>query len=264
MATDATAISATTPGGAPQWSRITGHVDTVGQSGHDIDNFTSLMRLMLDDFIHSFDSLTDPKVIVDLWTKLAQLKRGSGPFYLSGRISLYCITQADGSCVYTRPQGPVEIEVLGWNDPSCELEGMAYHRAEVGIVPNLFVSVPVRMDRSGAIFRLRMVAGLVGIQVSNSDLVHCGPGSYQVGSDGWVIPTTSLPQGNPKSEIDSVHPLSVRWMFELREGIEDVSDHIEAAHCGIDTDELVQKLEEIFRDSLTLNEYTGLEMPALA
>ncbi|KAI1341735.1 hypothetical protein F5Y15DRAFT_345992 [Xylariaceae sp. FL0016] len=229
------------------------------RSGKDIQQFTALLRAMLGDFVRSFDDLSDPKTLLKLWSQAAALPgNGSGPFYISGRVTAFCVHRANGERVYTPPQGPVEIEVLGWNMPGCETNGTIFHRVDSGTVPNAFVYVPVSMDRCGIVSRVRMLAGLVGIQISSSDeslddgFAHCGAGVYQAGPSGFFMPATLDAKEKATPDLRSIQPLSVRWMFALSDGIEDVSDGVEIAAADTGADDMVAKLEEILKESLTL------------
>lgn len=112
-------------------SKPTGNLDSLPLSSQGIGQLTALLRLLLSDFIRSFDVLTDHKTLIKLWSRAASLSGGySSPFYISGRVTALCIRQPDGERLYSGPQGPTEIEILGCKCPESDGEGTAFYRVD--------------------------------------------------------------------------------------------------------------------------------------
>ena len=81
--------------------------------------------------------------------------------------------------------------------PGCDVDGTLYHRVDTTDIPNGYVSLPVTVDDNGVIYKTRMVAGSVGIQLRSSGLTVDASQAYEYGSSfGWV------PNGDATHERD--------------------------------------------------------------
>ncbi|KAH9905383.1 hypothetical protein F4778DRAFT_705895 [Xylariomycetidae sp. FL2044] len=253
------------PGMIQDRSKTTGCPDANLRLGQDIKQFTSLLKVMLNDFIRSFEGATDPGALLGIWSQVAQVSNGTGPYYIAGKIDAFYVRQPDGnSIIYTSPRGPIEIEVLGGKEPVCHLQGTVFHRVSGGAVPNVFVSVPAGLDKSGVISRIRMVAALVGLQVSSRDapldddrMMRFSPGPYPPGPGATLAPVPVVIQPSKDAmattrELETIQALSLRWIFELRDGIEDVSDYIEGPDMEFKVDDMMEELERLLNETLTL------------
>lgn len=117
----------------------------------------------LNNFILTFDSPGSPEVL-EFWSKIAdKTGGGSGKKYIHGWLTAFCFWNAKGGWLY----GPVDRKKP--ENEGCSLGRMAYHSVGTQEIPDAYASVPVKVvDELSSIHSTRMVAGLVGIQVTSS------------------------------------------------------------------------------------------------
>ncbi|KAI1750411.1 hypothetical protein F4782DRAFT_250561 [Xylaria castorea] len=210
--------SVTLLGDRNDWVEIRRRLEFLPSLGEEPKQFSLLLSAVLDYFIRSFDEPDSP-YITSFWNKIADQSGGSGPYYLSGWITAFCFWSADGKCLYSLPQGPVKTYGLNARAPGCDLDGVLFHRVDTNNIPEGFVSVPVTVSDHGVIYQTRMVAGLVGIEVSSSgefldeSSAHKDPRSAPSWENGrW---TTIRSQVGETTGLDSIRPFSGWWMYEV-------------------------------------------------
>ncbi|KAF2966107.1 hypothetical protein GQX73_g7479 [Xylaria multiplex] len=212
--------SVTLLGDRDDWVKIRRRLEFLPRLGEEPNQFSLLLAPVLDYFIRSFDEPTSPAVI-SFWSRIADESGGSGPFYLSGWITAFCFWSSDGKCLYKPPQGRVNTRTLGSTNPGCDLDGVLYHRVNTDNIPDAFVSVPVTVDDNGTIYKTRMVAGSVGIEVSSSrefldeSFTHYESDSSASLYGGEQESLAVRPQVNEATGLDSIRPFSGWWMYEV-------------------------------------------------
>ncbi|KAI0859949.1 hypothetical protein F4860DRAFT_481235 [Xylaria cubensis] len=214
--------SVTLLGDRDDWVEIRRRLEYLPRLGEEPRQFALLLSAVLDYFILSFDEPDSPFVL-SFWKRIADKSGGSGPYYLSGWITAFCFWSADGKCLYSPPQGPVKTQGLGGTNPGCNLDGVLFHRVDTKDIPEAFVSVPVKLSDNGTVYKTRMVAGLVGIEVSSSgefldeSSFHLGPESSTASiweNGGWTTPKLKT-QVSETTGLDSIRPFSGWWMYLL-------------------------------------------------
>jgi hypothetical protein len=131
--------------------------------------FAKLLKPILERFVASFDDPASPGII-KFWSTCAHETGGSGPYYLSGWVTAFCLWDDDGN--FLRPEGspvgPPTLEKFARERAGCELDGVLYHRVDTDNIPSTLVSVPVTLNDNGTMYDTRMVAGLAGVSVTSS------------------------------------------------------------------------------------------------
>jgi hypothetical protein len=190
--------------------------------GPEPAQFYALLKPVLRYFVMSFDSPTNPSVL-EFWSKIAHESGGSSPYYLSGWITAFCFWKPDGKCLYSSPEGKIELEGFNRRCPGCNLDGILYHKVNTDDIPDGHTAVPVTVDDNGHIYKTRMVAGSVGICVTSSgDMLDEGHGhnnndSFTYGPNGELVPFVMQPQPGQLSGLDSIQLVSGWWIYEASE-----------------------------------------------
>ncbi|KAI1734542.1 hypothetical protein F4680DRAFT_437850 [Xylaria scruposa] len=212
--------SVTLLGDRTDWVEIRRRLEFLPRLGEEPKQFASLLSTVLDYCVRSFDEPDSPFVL-SFWNKIADRNAGSGPYYLSGWITAFCFWSADGNCLYSPPQGPVVTRSFGATNPGCNLDGVLFHRVDTKDIPEAFVSVPVTVNDFGVRYRTRMVAGLVGIEVSSSGEFldessgHKDPRQlpHNIWENyGWTTASIRT-QVRETTGLDSIRPFSGWWMY---------------------------------------------------
>lgn len=215
--------SVTLLGERDDWVKIQSRLDKLPQLGPEPGLFAHLLRPVLGYFIRSFDSPTDPSV-GSFWSRIAHENGGSGPHFLSGWITAFCLWDADGKCLHTWPTGTTDTPQRSASypkSPGCDIDGTLYHRVETNDIPNGYVSLPVTVDDNGVLHKTRMVAGSVGIQLRSSGLPvddsnpHMYGPSFAWGSNGDITYAGGGPGVGYPVNLDAIQPVSGWWMYEI-------------------------------------------------
>jgi hypothetical protein len=209
--------SVTLLGEKADWVDIRRRIDKLASFGKETEHFSLLLAPVLDHFIRTFDNAEDPKV-VDFWTKIAhQHSNFSGPSYLSGWITAFCFWDSKGELLFREPRSDVGDDDLG--EQGCDLDGTVYHRVDTNDIPEAYVSVPVTVDDNGTVFKTRMVAGLVGIEVSSSGEkldISNRPKVWVRDGAGRLKLKDEIPDEDEITGLDSLQPVAGWWMYELK------------------------------------------------
>ncbi|KAJ4329397.1 hypothetical protein N0V84_000031 [Fusarium piperis] len=247
--------SVTLLGTRDDWCNIRSRIDKIPQFGEEAEQFTKLLRPVLDRFVRSFDNPEDPDIL-DFWGKIVHWEtNGSGPSYLSGWITAFCFWTAKGDSLHRI--GLVEAIAT---HVGCNIDGVQFHRVETTDIPEGFASVPVKLNNQGTEINTMMVAGSVGVRVWSSQdpkpeiqqetkkeeenklarlrefatRIFCLWGQDSEGSASKespdrasavkepsdTAPKPQVPQGESGPILDSVQPVSGWWMYELKAGEE--------------------------------------------
>ncbi|KAJ4322095.1 hypothetical protein N0V94_002563 [Neodidymelliopsis sp. IMI 364377] len=205
--------SVTLLGEREDWEKMIKKLDKLCDFGDEPTIFASLLRPVLRNFIATFDAQPDPSSdTVDFWSKIAsEYSGGSGPSYLTGWITAFCMWDADGKFLY-RP-----------GSSKLEFEGVKYHRIEMGDIPAGMVSVPLLVDDNGTEYKTKMIAGSFGIQVTSSGQKtdattnHVNQGLRYDEERKKYVPIEYVPsEGTEEAGLDSLQPLTGWIMYELK------------------------------------------------
>ncbi|KAH6616593.1 hypothetical protein C7974DRAFT_465767 [Boeremia exigua] len=174
--------SVTLLGERSDWENILEKLNKLSEFGDEPTTFAELLRPILRNFIATFDAQPEPSAdVLDFWSKIADRRSGgSGPSYMSGWITAFCMWDEDGKLLrHTRP-----------SDYGLDLEDTRYHQVDISKIPSGFASVPVTVDDNGQVYHTKMIAGSFGIQATSSgqktDSEEPGLDSVQP-SSGWIM-----------------------------------------------------------------------------
>ncbi|KAF4614650.1 hypothetical protein D9613_003406 [Agrocybe pediades] len=188
----------TLAGEKADWEKILVRLDKLKEYGLHAIAWYHLLHPIIVRFVRAFDA-PDSEENLDFWQKVAHYSGGgSGPRYLSGWITAFCVFDdegkwlgnpikkdvkelpdarslpiADFSATYT------EITLLpprirhfigdGAEQVYLKLDGVQYHFIDSQDVPSGYSEVDVLLDDDGTEYKCMMVAGAVGMRVSSSE-----------------------------------------------------------------------------------------------
>jgi len=208
----------TLDGAREDWEAILQRIEKLKEYGFEATAWYHLLRPVLSRFVNAFD---DPngKENIDFWGKVAHIHSGgSGPSYLMGWVTAFCVFDADGKW-----QGPHLLNLPPSGSPSAEytklsgeafakdhfapqrdsrrpsyltLDGVSYPRIETEDIPAGTAEVDVKLDDNGEIFKTLLVAGNMGSAIGSSN-------------------DASLSKSGQR---DTVRPVPGWWMFIKKEG----------------------------------------------
>ncbi len=220
--------SVTLLGEKDDWIKIQGRLDKLPQLGPEPAQFTELLKPIVEYFIRSFDVPDDPGVR-SFWTRIAHQNGGSGRHYLSGWITAFCFWDAGGKCLFKAPAGADDTNDRSASyptSPGCNIDGTLYHRVDTNDIPSGYVSVPVTVDDNGRLYKTRMMAGSMGIQLRRSGLPvdqskgHMYGPSFAWGTNGDTTRAGGGPGVGYPVDLDTLQPVSGWWMYEIAEDAE--------------------------------------------
>ena len=178
--------SVTLLGEQSDWEDILARLEKIPSFGKEPSQWYKLLKPVLTRFVRSFD---EPKSepTKAFWTKIVHgYKNGSDPKFYTGWITAFIFWEADGKSLYVPHSDYPKNTVQPWSTcPTMELDGVSYHRVNIGQVPPAFVSVPVKWNNAGAMYETLLVAGSVGTRVAR---LPQSPGAYDVGLYDTVSP----------------------------------------------------------------------------
>ena len=149
--------SVTLAGEKSDWEILLSRIDKLKEFGPEPEAWAALLLPILTRFVDAFDGQPD----IDFWDRVCHHhKQASGPSYLSGWITAFCVWNKKG-----RWQGPslndtetpkvvgrVKVERL-------VLDGVLYGLVKIKDVAPGFCEVDVVLDDNGEIFDCTMVSG---------------------------------------------------------------------------------------------------------
>lgn len=164
--------SVTLMGTKADYEGILARLDKLDEMGQEPRAFTRLLRPIIREFMATFDAVAAGKVPnLDFWGKICHEENmGSGPSYLSGWLTAFCVWNADGKW-----QGP--RDVLNVSAPKPDEEKSAgnstfnasiYGQVSMSNIPVGFADVPVKLIDNGLELSCMMVAGHVGARMSGT------------------------------------------------------------------------------------------------
>jgi hypothetical protein len=156
--------SVTLEGEKSDWERLLARLDKLDSFGEEPKAWAAMLRPILTRFVRAFDGEPD----IDFWSRVCHYyPQGSGPTYLSGWITAFCVWSSQGKW-----QGPPiskpsrTITLLGGETvPELVLDKVCYPVIESGDVPVGYCEVDVKLDDNGEIFPCMMVSGHLAYSV---------------------------------------------------------------------------------------------------
>ena len=127
--------SVTLIGVRADWEEMPKRLEMLPRLGPEPAQFYALLKPFVRYFVMSCDSLTNPFVL-EFWSKIAHEFGGSGPYYLSGWITVFCFWKPDGRCFYSSPEGEIELKRFNRRCPGCNLDGTLYHKVNTDDIPD--------------------------------------------------------------------------------------------------------------------------------
>ncbi|KAH8101742.1 hypothetical protein BXZ70DRAFT_891081, partial [Cristinia sonorae] len=189
--------SVTLEGTKSDWDLILSRLDKLVDYGSEPAAFAKLLHPILSRFSQAFTN-GDNEVPQDIefWTRVAHLTGGSGPIWLSGWITAFCVWDADGR--WQGPELPLVLVDGGVAPPHPErprsyatgrlvLDAVAYNRIDSKKVPSGYCEVDVELDDNGTLFDCMMVAGNLATKIGGElmDTVRPFPGWFIFVKEKW-------------------------------------------------------------------------------
>ncbi|KAF8881840.1 hypothetical protein CPB84DRAFT_1817225 [Gymnopilus junonius] len=141
--------SVTLEGKKSDWGKLLKRLDKLDSFGEEPKVWASLLRPILKRFVSAFDGEPD----IDFWGKVCHHHNGgSGPTYISGWVTAFCVWSSEGKWQGPPLSGPIPT----WK-PSLQLDGVD--------IPPGFCEVDVVLNDNGQLFNCMMVSGHVATQV---------------------------------------------------------------------------------------------------
>ncbi|KAF8817143.1 hypothetical protein BYT27DRAFT_7247691 [Phlegmacium glaucopus] len=147
------------------WERLLARLDKLDSFGEEPKAWATLLRPILTRFVAAFDGEPD----IDFWSRVCYYHpQGSGPTYLSGWITAFCVWSNEGKW-----QGsPRDVMVFQlWDTkkvPELVLDGVSYPTIESEEIPVGFCEVDVKLDDNGVKFPCVMVSGHLALSVEGA------------------------------------------------------------------------------------------------
>jgi hypothetical protein len=195
--------SVTLLGERKDWEKILNKLNKLSEFGDEPTTFAELLRPVLRNFIATFDEQSKPSPeVLDFWSRIADRHSGgSGPSYLSGWITAFCMWDEEGKSIRVPSRG----------HDALVLDGVKYHRIDIKKIPSGSASVPVKVDDNGTKYDTKMVAGSFGIQATSSGQKT---DSGQDHASPWNKDYTPA-KGTGEPGLDSLQPATGWLMYEV-------------------------------------------------
>ncbi|KAK8088539.1 hypothetical protein PG997_003500 [Apiospora hydei] len=205
---------------------ILGRLEKLKEYGEQPARWYKLLRPVLRYMIATFEGPADDPVIIDFWNRIVRYDSGSGDDTLTGWMMAFCFWDEDGKLMVRDMPGYENhinnLKTVHSTLPkslSSELDDVYYHDIKVAEMPAGWVSVPVTVLGNNKQVETQLVAGSVGIAVTDArgfQNTTLRP-SAAMGSAAAV----ASPQGNTNSattDRDTMQSLSGWWMYQVLGG----------------------------------------------
>ncbi|KIK51624.1 hypothetical protein GYMLUDRAFT_88968 [Collybiopsis luxurians FD-317 M1] len=188
----------TLEGTKDDWEQIVERIEKLKDFGEETNAWYKLLFPVLSRFVRAFD---DPngESNLEFWQRVTHWKSGSGPTWLSGWITAFCVFNEDGKWIGNPPgtkvpdeSDSIEHEYSFGGNPLSKLtiDEAHYHVLDTKNIPAAYADVDVKLDDNGQEFDTIMVAGLVGMHVCNTGdttLSETGQKDLLKPMPGWWI-----------------------------------------------------------------------------
>jgi len=186
----------TLEGEKKDWEKILERLEKLKEYGAQSNAWYHLLVPIVSRFVKAFDE-PNGKENIDFWQKVAHYQGGgSGPKWVSGWITAFCVFDAKGKWLgdkfeenrkaevdhflliesfkthTIKPQRPVKTERPKAKEKSLTLDKTTYPHIDTNDIPAGFAEVDVKVDDHGEEFDCVLTAGLVGILVRDSKKVR--------------------------------------------------------------------------------------------
>ena len=157
--------SVTLEGEKSDWEALLSRIDKLPTFGAEPAAWAKLLRPIISRFVGAFDlAEKNAPQDVDFWNRICSLHyQGSGPTYLSGWITAFCVWTNEGK--WMGPVLPGQQERSPVRDAKLVLDGVEYNYIGSGDVPNGFCEVDVKLDDNGEELDCIMVSGHLASRV---------------------------------------------------------------------------------------------------
>ncbi|KAF8151805.1 hypothetical protein B0H34DRAFT_141105 [Crassisporium funariophilum] len=150
--------SVTLEGEKSDWENILSRLDKLEDFGPEPTAWAAQLRAIISRFVKAFDGQPD----IDFWSRVCHYHpQGSGPTYLSGWITAFCVWTNEGKWQGPPLSGPLrQITLMSRRQvPNLVLDGAQYAVIKKNDVPGGFCEVDVKLDDNGTEFDCMMVSG---------------------------------------------------------------------------------------------------------
>ena len=159
--------SVTLEGEKSDWERLLARLDKLDSFGEEPKAWAAMLRPILSRFVGAFDGKPD----VDFWNRVCHYDfQGSGPTYLSGWITAFCVWSRLGKwqgppiSSSEPPSSPIKLR-SGETVSELVLDKVSYAVIKGGAVPVGFCEVDVKLDDNGEMLPCMMVSGHLAYSV---------------------------------------------------------------------------------------------------
>ncbi|KAF8557372.1 hypothetical protein OG21DRAFT_1435208 [Imleria badia] len=188
------------------WEDILHRLERLKEYGVQTIAWYHLLRPIISHFVSAYDDPTSLENL-DFWNKVAHSTGGgSGPRYLSGWITAFCMFNEEGRWQgntfnehVENPEDPLRLSgpqfasayLRPGDTPYLALDDFPYPTINSNDVPCGYIHVDVKLDDNGQLFDTMFVAGLIGSCISS----------------------TTKTEVSPDGTMDTVRPMSGWWYF---------------------------------------------------
>ncbi|KAH0826888.1 hypothetical protein J3R83DRAFT_4434 [Lanmaoa asiatica] len=182
----------TLEGEKKDWQTILHRLEHLKKYGIQTIAWYHLLRPILSRFVAAYDHPTHPDNL-DFWNKIAHRELGSGPQWLSGWITAFCVFnergQWQGNALneerirehepkkLLRPADPLQLTpshfaavyTIRERAPYLALDGFPYPTIESQDVPCGYACLDVTLDDNGEMMETMLIAGSVGAQICSTE-----------------------------------------------------------------------------------------------
>ncbi|KAE9388553.1 hypothetical protein BT96DRAFT_836083 [Gymnopus androsaceus JB14] len=174
----------TLEGTSDDWKLILARIEELKNYGSQTTAWLNLLRPVISRFVSAFEAPDHPDNLAFWSTVASEDHEGSGKDYLGGWVNAFCVFDVDGKWLGREPgqelknlapnpifkvrrtdQGYVKEQV---GDRNLALDGLSYHRVSLKKIPISVAEVDVELNDNDNKFDTKMVAGLVGYQVGDT------------------------------------------------------------------------------------------------
>lgn len=215
----------TLEGEKKDWQTILHRLEHLKKYGIQTIAWYHLLRPILSRFVTAYDHPSHPNNL-DFWNKIAHRELGSGPQWLSGWITAFCVFNERGQWQgntlneerirehepkkLLRPADPLQltpshfaaIYTIRERTPYLALDGFPYPTIESQDVPCGYACLDVMLEDNGQLMETMLIAGSVGAQICSTE-------------------KTELFRNGLR---DTVRPVSAWWYFTKRKVVEEVEE----------------------------------------
>ncbi|KAF9053353.1 hypothetical protein BJ165DRAFT_1413498 [Panaeolus papilionaceus] len=155
--------SVTLLGEKEDWEKLLGKIEKLKAFGAEPTLWESLLRPIIRCFVDAFDGNYN----MEFWSRICHINSfGSGPRYLSGWITNFCVWNSGGEWIGPQIGSGSACAIPGIGPP---LANGTYHKLDTSKIPPAICEVDVLLDDNGEEFDCIMVAGHIGSMTTGSN-----------------------------------------------------------------------------------------------